>query len=300
MRWEAERWRKLYRRVDAAWARLPVLARGLGSELLKYAEDDGRIPVREDEETDEAVCCLMGARRAEWKAIGECVKALLADGYIVREPTAILIRNFMAAQARSTGAERQARYRKRKRDGSDDEHGDAPCDDDGNVTRDGDSDARGDGGVASHNHGSRSSLSHSSGSISADQNPEVPVTARAYASGALVVSGQAPLFAGEPVAKRRRKRAPAVEHPMPADWKPTDAHREKAAARGLDIADQAERFRNWAEGRTSLSWNGRFANWLLDAKPGRVAASGPARPNPSQPAFAPLPDGAKPWTPEDE
>lgn len=111
---------------------------------------------------------------------------------------------------------------------------------------------------------------------------------------------QAPLFAGEPVARRRRKRATAVEHSMPADWKPTDAHRAKAAARGLDIADQAERFRNWAEGRTSLSWNGRFANWLLDAKSGRAAASGPARPNPSQPAFAPLPDNAKPWTPEDE
>lgn len=36
MRWEFEPWLKLYKRCDAKWLNLPVSARGLTDELLKY------------------------------------------------------------------------------------------------------------------------------------------------------------------------------------------------------------------------------------------------------------------------
>lgn len=79
-----------------------------------------------------------------------------------------------------------------------------------------------------------------------------------------------------------KKRAAA--HALPADWKPNDKHAAKAAERGLDLANEAERFRNHAEstGRTCVKWDAAFNNWLLSpyakkSEGGRKGA--PARAN---------------------
>lgn len=276
MRWESEKWRKLYRRVDAAWARLPVLARGLGSELLKYAEDDGRIPVRPDEDTGEAVCCLMGARRAEWKAIEACVEALLGDGYIVREEGAILIRNFAKAQARSSTAERQARYRRRHATDDEEQEGDdrnATSEPEryvtGGVTSNGQSNAQVTDALRNEVTDRALCLSLSSdtsGSLSADSQKEVPVTARARDSEERAKPGgqvTLPGVSAAPVARRRKVKP--VERPMPADWQPTEAHRAYAAKHGVDLDAEVFGFRGWAEGRTQVSWNGAFATRLSNA-----------------------------------
>jgi hypothetical protein len=288
MRWESEKWRKLYRRVDASWLRLPALARGLGSELLKYAEDDGRIAVMEDEETGEAVCRLMGAHKTERKAVAELAGKLLADGYLVRESGAILIRNFVKAQARSSSAERQARFRKRhgeqpREDDGDDhegvthqEAGDADRDVTGGVTSNGHRNAPVTGTVTQRSDGSRSlSLSLSSeisGSLSADPQKELPVIASArdsepHANGAgqLGLLGAAPVE--PPAAKRvrRAKPAPAVEpHPMPAEWAPTAVHAAYATKHGLDLETEVFGFRGWAEGKAQVSWNGAFSTRLAN------------------------------------
>ncbi len=305
MRWETEKWRKLYRRVDAAWARLPVLARGLGSELLKYAEDDGRIPVREDEQTGEAVCCLMGARRSEWKVIETHVQTLLDDGYIIREAGAILIRNFERAQARSTGAERQARLRHRRKDEQDQENTDT--DDARGAEREGvtsnatcnavvtsPGDGPSDAVVTSHSHGSRSiSLSSQvSGSFSSlsEEVPEIARTrdseSRASVTGQVSLpgvgeAGPAPALQ-PPVRRTRRGKAKplAEERPLPADWQPTREHSAYAAEHGLDLGTEVFGFRGWAEGRTAVSWNGTFSTRLSNTvKWARErAAGGPQRP----------------------
>lgn len=114
MNWGAERWRKLYTRLSPSWLALPVLTRGLGAELLKYADDDGRIPLH-DEEPCEAIVRIVAAHKKEREAVAAAAESLIREGYLVVEPGRIVIRNFVEAQARGTGADRQARYRSKAR-----------------------------------------------------------------------------------------------------------------------------------------------------------------------------------------
>jgi len=62
-----------------------------------------------------------------------------------------------------------------------------------------------------------------------------------------------------------RKRATA----LPADWAPTDKHRQLAATRGIDCDAEAEKMRDWAaaKGETGKDWDARFRNWLRNARP---------------------------------
>jgi hypothetical protein len=282
MRWESEKWRKLYRRVDAAWARLPVLARGLGSELLKYADDDGRIPVREDEQTGEAVCCLMGARRAEWKAIEACVQALLDDGYIVREAGAILIRNFAKAQARSTGAERQARLRERRRENSSADGDDVPEPHGGvtgehprnvtvGVTSNGTRDATGNATVAPSSPDEVTDRALPLSGISSDssflnsKNPSDTASAR-DSKGDAKMNGQAALWAEETQRPKRR----GVETPIPDGWAPSTTHFQKGRELGLseeDVRQEASKFRSdaLAKDKRFVRWDQAFNTWLTNA-----------------------------------
>lgn len=63
------------------------------------------------------------------------------------------------------------------------------------------------------------------------------------------------------------KPPPARARQLPADWTPTDAHRELARDEGVNITREATRFRNHAQanGRTQKDWNAAFRNWLLKA-----------------------------------
>lgn len=117
MRWQIETWRKLYTAKPASWLALPVSARGLGRELLTYCDDRGRIPIG-DEPPGPAVSRLLSAHRGEQKRIDSDVAALLKDGYLLHEGDALVIRNFVQAQERSSSAERQQRYRDRQRGGA--------------------------------------------------------------------------------------------------------------------------------------------------------------------------------------
>lgn len=281
MRWESEKWRKLYRRVDATWLKLPVLARGLGSELLKYADDDGRVALQEDEETGEGLCRVMGAHKTERKLVSELAQKLLADGYIVREAGAVLIRNFVRAQARSSNAERQARYRQRHAGSEGGDVGDADetatgalyTNEEGNVTSNGQSNAAVTVTLPNEvtDRALSLSLSEIAGSLSADLKKEVPVTARARDSEQCAKLGEQAALPGvePPAARRRRARAPASkaqvgEHPLPADWEPTEAHRSFAASRGIDLEAEVFGFRGWAEGKVAVKWNGVFSTRLAN------------------------------------
>jgi hypothetical protein len=61
-----------------------------------------------------------------------------------------------------------------------------------------------------------------------------------------------------------RKR-PSV--PIPPDWTPTDLHRERATAKGIDVDVLAEEMRNWAESKDErkVDWNKAFTNWIIRA-----------------------------------
>ena len=114
MKWHVEPWVKAYRTKTPEWLRLPVSARGLGRELLTYAdEDDGAIAVG-DGPVGLEIAYLLGARPREHKRIVEDVAELLKDGYLIAGPGRVLIRNFMEAQDRTPGAKRTAQWRERK------------------------------------------------------------------------------------------------------------------------------------------------------------------------------------------
>lgn len=121
MKWEHETWRKLYVRIEASWLALPVSARGLGDELLKYADDEGVIPIG-NEAPGAAVARIVSAHPNERKRVNADVADLLKDGFLVAVKGGLVIRNLPAAQSRrgstggtSSSAERMARLREKRR-----------------------------------------------------------------------------------------------------------------------------------------------------------------------------------------
>lgn len=67
-------------------------------------------------------------------------------------------------------------------------------------------------------------------------------------------------------AKKRTKPAKPKprEHPLPADWQPTDEHRDRATRLGLTLGFEAEQFRLHAQthNRKATIWNSAFTSWL--------------------------------------
>lgn len=133
-----ESWRKLYRTLPPSWLMLPLFARGLGDEMLKYVDDTGLFALPPGEPVDEAVARIMCAHKSERKQIKPLLEALVLDGYLVRTAKGLVIRNFVVAQGRTPSANRMAAKRERDRNGSkagdgngdghNRRHSDAPCD----------------------------------------------------------------------------------------------------------------------------------------------------------------------------
>lgn len=73
-----------------------------------------------------------------------------------------------------------------------------------------------------------------------------------------------------PVPTKKRAR------PMPEDWAPHAAHRDKARTLVIDADVEAMKFRDWvaANGKLYVDWDAAFHTWLNRAGPG----SRPARP----------------------
>ncbi|WP_434042263.1 MULTISPECIES: hypothetical protein [Sorangium] len=92
-------WRKLYIREEGAFAQLPLFARALAAELLKFCDDDGRIYIGKREPW-EAVARVAGAEMGERRLLRKYIDQLLADGYLTRHADHIVIRNLPMAQAK--------------------------------------------------------------------------------------------------------------------------------------------------------------------------------------------------------
>ena len=71
---------------------------------------------------------------------------------------------------------------------------------------------------------------------------------------------------------KREKKTP--ERELPASWTPTPEHAERAKAKSIDLAEQAEAFRLHAEthARRAANWNAAFTMWLTKARAGTQAA----------------------------
>ena len=75
----------------------------------------------------------------------------------------------------------------------------------------------------------------------------------------------------KPTTETKAKRSPTKvsqqpQTTLPADWQPTEAHRDLAGTHGLDVALEAAAFRGHAEAkdRRAASWNGAFSTWLAN------------------------------------
>lgn len=62
------------------------------------------------------------------------------------------------------------------------------------------------------------------------------------------------------------RRKPKI--PMPDDWAPKDRHADAAEQRGINLAYQAQKARNWAAANDAryADWDRFFDNWLLTAR----------------------------------
>ena len=55
--------------------------------------------------------------------------------------------------------------------------------------------------------------------------------------------------------------------PLPADWRPTKEHIERANHEHLNLTNEVEKFKAHAaeKGRRAKNWNGAFTRWLIQA-----------------------------------
>ena len=113
-------------------------------------------------------------------------------------------------------------------------------------------------------HGSSHGLRHSEPIADQWVKPcESPTPSHALPMNTATATATAtPNKLGESRSGRKRPNLP-----LPDDWTPTDAHRQKADELGLQIDIEAEKFRNHALGkdRRQANWNMAFSNWLIQA-----------------------------------
>lgn len=92
-------WIKFYLHPSAQWELLPLSARGLGDELLRYA-DRATGSIALGKESLSALCRLLGAHPRERRRVKEDLEALKADGFCaVSDDGVLVIRNYLRAQS---------------------------------------------------------------------------------------------------------------------------------------------------------------------------------------------------------
>lgn len=90
-------WVKLYRSPSPSWLALPYSARGLGYELLRVCDDEGRIDFT-GVAPFEAVTRLCVISGHEKRLARKDFNALLADGFVSVDGNFLVVRNFRPAQ----------------------------------------------------------------------------------------------------------------------------------------------------------------------------------------------------------
>lgn len=111
---------------------------------------------------------------------------------------------------------------------------------------------------------------HGTHGVTSDVTQTVPSLLR----NETVQESGAPSALGTPDDDEPKRKRPAIR--LPADWAPTEAHRESALNAGVDVAVEAHKFRLHAaeQDRRCVSWNAAFSRWLMNARPTRPVTSG--------------------------
>lgn len=84
---------------------------------------------------------------------------------------------------------------------------------------------------------------------------------------------------------------------LPDGWKPSPAHSDLATERGVDVVEEAEKFRDWcaSNGTSKKDWEATFRNWLRNARPtGNVRTLRPTTDDQGRVVLPPLPPKT-PW-----
>jgi hypothetical protein len=114
--WRHATYVKLYVREEGTFAMLPLYTRALARELLIACDDDGCIPCA-GMEPHLAIMRRLGGTLGDRRRVKEDVDRLIADGYLVRGPDCVCVKNFSVAQARgerSRGAAKPASHPRRE------------------------------------------------------------------------------------------------------------------------------------------------------------------------------------------
>ena len=83
-------WRKLYCDPRSSWTRLPLLTRGVGDELLRASDDDGRI-VLDGEAPAQVVYRLLAVHPMERRRVREALDELVLAGWVTLTRDAITV-----------------------------------------------------------------------------------------------------------------------------------------------------------------------------------------------------------------
>ena len=102
MRWQYEKWVKLYVREEGSFSQLPLYVRALAGELLKICDVNGRIVLR-GKQPWEAIAFQLGADLSDRRLLKKHVPLLIADGFLELADGDLFVRNFTVAQ---TGVDR--------------------------------------------------------------------------------------------------------------------------------------------------------------------------------------------------
>lgn len=114
MRWEDERYVRLYTRDTADWLALSFEAQGLLALILRKVDRAGLMPLGKQGKKAVAVTIGHGAR---WKTLAPALEELLADGCIAIRGDTLVVPNFIEAQeAAASDAQRKRESRARARD----------------------------------------------------------------------------------------------------------------------------------------------------------------------------------------
>ncbi len=113
MRWEDERYVRVYTRDTVDWMALSFEAQGLFALLLRKVDRAGVLEL--GKRGKQAIAVAIG-HPSKWKTIGPALEELIQDGCVVVETERLIIRNFIEAQeAKQSDKVRQAKSREMAR-----------------------------------------------------------------------------------------------------------------------------------------------------------------------------------------
>lgn len=115
--WWRESWRKLYTKLDARWLGLSLSARGLGDELIKYADDSGRLfETSGADAAGEEIARRLSARPREYKRVAEDTRELLKGSYLAIVDGWLVIQDFAEGSQEKLSPEARRKRAQRERE----------------------------------------------------------------------------------------------------------------------------------------------------------------------------------------